>query len=76
MHKSSNSGSPDTSLPTEKDNNQSRSLEVSPTSKLGDVTIDTNQQRTVGMFKKSSNFADLNQENPFVKFASNPCGGR
>lgn len=76
MHKSSNSGSPDTTLPTERDNNQSRSLEISPTSKLGEVMIDTNQSRTVGMFKKSSDFDSLNQENPFTKFASNPCGGR
>lgn len=36
----------DLSLPTESDNNQSRSMDVSPSTTLGDVKIDTNQQRS------------------------------
>lgn len=35
---------------------------------------DTNQTREVGMFKKSSDFDSLDQLNPFVGMASNPCG--
>lgn len=38
---------------------------------------DTNQTRTVSMFLKSSDFSDLDRENPFVRMASNPaCGSK
>lgn len=36
---------------------------------------DNNQKRTVPMFLKSSDFDRIDQENPFVGMASNPCGG-
>lgn len=37
---------------------------------------ETNQKREVSMFLKSSNFDNLDRENPFVRMESNPCGGR
>lgn len=37
---------------------------------------DTLQTKQVGMFKQSSDFDSLDQLNPFVGMASNPCGGR
>ena len=55
-------------MPTEKDINQKRSVEVSPE--------DTNQQRKVGMFQPSSDFDVIDKINPFLQGESNPCGGR
>lgn len=61
------------SLPSKEDTNQSRSRPVDPEVKLGEVQIDPNQSRTVGMFKESSDFDSLNQDNPFMtKMESNP----
>lgn len=36
---------------------------------------DTNQTREIGMFKKSSDFDNLDKQNPFAGMESNPCGG-
>lgn len=35
---------------------------------------ETNQTRTVGMFKKSSDFDRILKMDPFTKMKSNPCG--
>lgn len=36
---------------------------------------DTNQRREVPMILQSSLFDRIDQQNPFVGMASNPCGG-
>lgn len=66
MHKKRSNSS--VKLPTEADNDQKRTLPISPE--------ETNQRREVGMFQESSDFDTCNRENPFTKMASNPCGGR
>lgn len=54
-------------VPTPDDLNQTRKVDPS---KDG-----TNQLRTIGLMEKSSDFDHIDQENPFTKMASNPCGG-
>lgn len=61
-------------LPTKDDLNQSRSRPVDPEVKLGEVEVDPNQSRSVGMFLAKNDFATLDQDNPFMtKMESNPA---
>ena len=67
MHKKP-TGSLSSEMPTEKDINQKRTVEVSPE--------DTNQQRKVGMFLAESDFDTIEKINPFLQGKTNPCGGK
>lgn len=60
-------------VPTSEEINQSRSLPIDPTVKLGDVTIDPNQSRSVGMALQSSDFDHNDTINPFTQMESNPA---
>ena len=55
-------------VPSSEEVNQSSSYDPSPE--------DTNQSRKLGMALQSSDFDRIDQDNPFVGMASNPCGSK
>lgn len=60
-------------VPSSEDLNQSRSYQLNPKTTLGEVEINPNQQRIVGMFKKASDFDHCDEINPFTQMESNPA---
>jgi len=58
------------------DTEQSRSMAIDPTVTLGDVKIDPNQSRSLGLPLRSCLFDRIDRENPFVRMVTDHCNDR